>query len=326
MAKTRGVEAKLARLRTLRSQSASPDMVGELRKALDDASNLVAAEAAEIIGDKNLVDLLPELVTAFERFLIEPEKSDKLCRAKNAIAIALNKIDYDETELFLRGIRHVQLEPVWGGEQDTAAALRGNCAFALVRIGYPDVLLLLVDLLADPEKVARVAAAQALAASGAFAAMPLLRLKARLGDKEPEVTVECLTALVSLTPKESLAFVAEFLHDHDESVQAGAAFALAESRLPEAWPLLKDFWPHVSEGPLQEVVLLAMSTLRLPAAIDFLLELVAGKDQPAARAALSALAIHRHNERIRERIAAAVAQNGDAALRARFEQKYGANS
>jgi hypothetical protein len=62
--------------------------------------------------------------------------------------------------------------------------------------------------------------------------------------------------------------------------------------------------------------------LRLPAAFDLLVEVVAGQHQGVALAALSALAIHRHNESLKERIAGAVAKKGDAALQARFEQKF----
>ncbi|HMC63710.1 MAG TPA: HEAT repeat domain-containing protein [Gemmataceae bacterium] len=319
MGKSRGAEAKLARLRSLRKESVCPAIVAELRKFLGDSSNLVAAEAAAIIGDANLADLAPEMTAAFDRFMVDPGVADKLCRAKIAIVEALNKIDYDRPEIFLRGIHHVQLEPVWGGSQDTAGALRGSAAFGLVRLNYRDVLALLVDLLADPEKVARVAAVQALAGTGSLTAVPLLRLKARVGDAEPEVTCECLTALLKLEP-ESVAFVAEFLRNGDEAIQEGAALALGETRRPGSFENLRDFSTDLPAGSLQDVVLLAIAMLRLPAAVNFLVELISRKD--TARAAVAALAIHRHNERVRERVAAAVAQTKDAALQAWFEEKY----
>ena len=140
--------------------------------------------------------------------------------------------------------------------------------------------------------------------------------------EDPPVTAESLTALVQLAPAESLPFVTEFLHGHDASMQEGAAFALAEARRPEALHILKTFLPEAARGGLLESILLAISMLRLPAAFDFLLEVISGKSKAMALAALSALAIHRHNECLRERIAAAVAK-GDAALRARFDQKFG---
>ena len=54
------------------------------------------------------------------------------CWAKNALAQTLAAFDYQDKELFLAGMRHVQLEPVWGGSSDTAGPLRGLCALALV--------------------------------------------------------------------------------------------------------------------------------------------------------------------------------------------------
>ena len=133
-------------------------------------------------------------------------------------------------------------------------------------------MILLADLLGDKEKDARSAAAKALGASGMLAAIPLLRLKARIGDKEPEVVADCLTALVSADADGSLAFVGEFLTSGREEVAEGAALALAESRRPAALELLKTHWPKTQPGSFQNVLLLAMAITRLPAAVDFLLE------------------------------------------------------
>ncbi len=321
MAKARGVEAKLSRLRALRREAATPEHQAELRRALEDRSNLVVADAAEIVGERLLSDLAPDLVAAFDRFMVEPAESDKGCRAKIAIVNALNQIEYDEEDVFLRGIRHAQMEPRWGREEDSAAPLRGGSAFGLVRVNHPDILLLLADLLADPDKVARSAAATALGGTGAPAAIPLLRFKARVGDEEPEVVAECLAALMGAAPKESLPFVAQFLDSPSAAIQEGAAFALAESRRPEALDVLKGHWPRTRRGPLEEALLLAIAMTRLPEALEFLLEVLADDDRAAASAALSALAIHRHNDPVRERIAAVVVRKGDTALLDSFKKK-----
>ncbi len=112
MTKPRGVEAKLLRLRELRKEPGAVGAVEELRRALGDRSNLVVAEAASLVGEAKIAELAPELAAAFERFMAEPAESDKLCRAKIAIAEALDKIEYQRPQVFLRGIRHVQKEPV----------------------------------------------------------------------------------------------------------------------------------------------------------------------------------------------------------------------
>src|SRR5262249_26087172 len=139
---------------------------------------------------------------------------------------------------------------------------------------------------------------------------------------DPAVTSECLTALMVAAPRESLAFVADFLHSHHDAVQEGAALALAESRRPDALDVLLRYWPKARGESLREALLLAISMTRLPAAFDFLLEIVGGDDRAAALATLSALAIHRHNPSIKERVAAAVAQKGEAAMQEKFTKKF----
>jgi HEAT repeat protein len=319
MPKKRGIEAKLAQLSSLAKEPISASSVAELRKFLADSSNFVVADAATIVGKANLPDLAPELVAAFDRFMFDPEETDKQCRAKIAIVEALNKLDYENPEIFLRGFHHVQHEPVWGGTLDTAAALRGASAFGLVRLNHRDAITLLVDLLVDSEKVARVAAVQALESVGSVAAVPLLRLKARLGDKEPELTCECLTALLRREP-EAVAFVSEFLHAGNEDIRAGAALALGETRRPGAFEALRSVAIDISPGSVQEAVLLGIAMLRQPAATEFLIGLIANGS--ASRAALSALAIHRHNEAIRDRVGAAVAALQDEELTAWFQRKF----
>jgi HEAT repeat protein len=322
MAKARGVDARLKRLRALRTEPVGPALVAELRGLLADKSNFVVAEAAEIAGERSLAELGPDLAAAFRRFMTDPADTDKLCRAKIAITDALHKIEYDAEDLFRAALRHVQMEPRWGGSDDTAAPLRASAAFALVRLNPRDLMLLLADLLADPEKVARSAAARALGASGALAALPLLRFKARVGDEEPEVVAECLNALVAADPAGSVPFVSQFLDAPDDAVAEGAALALAESRRPDALERLKAHWPKAGEESLRNVLLLAMAITRLPAAVDYLLEVLAAGDAADAAAALSALAVHRHNPAVRERIAAVIAETGSKGLRQRFANEF----
>ncbi len=316
MAKPRGVEAKIERLKSLREQYTPP----EFRSFLGDASNLVVAVAAEIVGERGFKELVPDLLAAFDRFMIEPETTDKHCRAKIALVQALNRLEYEGDAIYLRGIRHVQ-DPIWQSDDDAASPLRGDCAFGLARIAHPHLLNLLVDLLMDRSSVARRSAVQALGASGRTAAVPLLRLKALTGDPKPEVTAECLTSLMTLAPKESLSFVAKFLSSAKEEIQEGAAFALAESKLSEALPILINRWPNARRSPLEEVVLLAISMFRQSAAIDFVL-LILETEPHSALAALNALAIHRHQDAVRERVRAIVNAKNDATLRSRFAKKF----
>ena len=286
------------------------------------SSNFVVAAAAEVVGQRGLGDLAPALAAAFQRFMIDAVESDKLCKAKIAIVEALNKIEYDADDVFRAGLHHIQKEPRWGGSDDTAAPLRAVAAFALVRVNPRDLVLLLADLLADSEKVARIGAAKALGGCGILAAIPLLRFKAQIGDTEPEVTVECLNALMTTDSTESTPFVGQFLASANDEIAEGTALALAESRRPDAFEILKKHWPKARHDELQSVLLLAIAITRLPAAVDFLLSVLADQSETAASAALAALAIHRHNPAVKDRVAAIVAAKGTAALRDRFDREF----
>ena len=161
--KPRGSDAKLARLHAMGNQPATPETTLELRRYLADASSLIVAEAARIIKDQAVPELVGDLVAAFDRLMIDPEESDKQCRAKIEIVDALNRLEYAEPDVFLRGLIHRQDRRF--GEppgQDAAGALRAFCAFGLARIDHPGVVLLLTELLLDSDDTARAGAARAL--------------------------------------------------------------------------------------------------------------------------------------------------------------------
>src|SRR5262245_18851886 len=209
--KPRGSDAKFARLQALRDQLATPETKAELRDYLADASNLIVAEAARVIQDHAVSELAGDLVAAFHRFMVDPEASDKQCRAKIEIVDALNRLEYAEPDVFLRGLTHRQ-DPRFGHPgQDAAGALRAFCAFGLARIGHPGVVLLLTDLLLDSDDTARAGAARALGGTGALAAVPLLRYKVRTGDRLADVIGECFASLLTLSFEDSLPFVAQYL-------------------------------------------------------------------------------------------------------------------
>jgi HEAT repeat protein len=182
------------------------------------------------------------------------------------------------------------------------------------------VISLLLDLLVVSEKGARVGAVQALAYAGTEAAAPLLRLKARLSDPEPEVVAECFTGLLQLAPEQSVSFVAEFLRAGNEAIQEAALLALGSSRRPEALEVLKTF-TEAHSGDLHEVACVAPALLRLPSATEFLLTRVSDPSEAIALAALSALDVRRYDPRVRDR-AAAVASSGNAALPTLFEKRF----
>lgn len=303
MSRSQRLEDRLADLEALRGDPTSPESLRALQKALTSKVNHVVGRAAEIAGDYQLTELEPDLVQAFERFMVNPQKTDPACIAKTAIAEALYRMESYQTDLFLQGIGHVQMEPVFGGREDTAAKLRGICALGLVRINYPNVMLELAQLLADSEADARIAAARAIGYAGLEAGVPLLRFKVLSGDPHPQVLCECFSALLQLAPESSLAFVAGFLQRDDRALQEAAAVALGESHLVQAFPFLETAWEDAVDGELRRMLLLAIALLRHERALEFLLSLV---EQGGTRAdeALAALRIYKDEERIWARVEA----------------------
>jgi len=322
MAKRASLDDKLSAVRRLRDQDPVPELEAELRKALGDRSNLVVAAAAAIVGDRMLGELAAALEAAFLRFMDDPLKTDKLCRAKLAIVEALEKLEHTKPDVFFQAARHVQLEPVWGGSDDTAVPLRAAGLLALARIEPDGLLAILVDALADPKKDVRMAAAQALGYHGSEAANLLLRLKVRLGDPEPEVFSECLSGLLSCSPKENLPLVAEFLDPDNEVICEAAILALGRSRLSEAFEVLAACWDRKPARAVAQTLLLAFAMLRQPAATDFLVELVRTGPEPVALEAIAALKILAHDPRLVQRIEDAVRGRDLPALRAKFDQDF----
>ena len=309
MARANALEAVLEALARARSDPSSATSLALLRSTLGGKSGHAAAAAARIVGDFELVDLVPDLVASFERLLVQPLRSDAGCAGKAAIADALYRIGAAEIGVYLKGIRHVQLEPVWGGKADTATELRGTCALALVRVHHPDYLVEIADLLADRETPVRKMAAQALAYSENPAAVPLLRLKALVGDDDPQVLGEVLTALLSLAPHPSLAFVERFL-DRDEArspkrqrwrsaPRAGRRRSRSSADSGNARSTSRCAEPRCSPSPCSSTTkrsTICSAHVRDSAPLH-------------AREALRALAVYRHDPRLRAQVDAVATGN-----------------
>jgi len=319
------VEEKRSRLNDARESPGSSGSLAILRKGLSDRVSIIVARAAELAGELGAASLAPEMIAAFHRFLADPSK-DKGCLAKIAIAEALTRLEHPEPEVFLEGMRHIQMEPVWGGSEDTAAWLRGLSAIGLAGSGHPRLLPHLVDVLADREKLARLGAARALGSLGLPEGTLLLRLKLLQGDPEVEVLSECFRAFLSLEPPaEASSFVARFLGSGDEATAEAAALALGESRHPQAFEILKRSWEQAPGRSLRRVLLVAMSLLRTEPATGFLVSLVAAESAETARGALSALGPFLYGDELRERVRKEVSARGGGELEELFESELRRN-
>lgn len=290
----RNIEAQIEQLSRLRGGAPS-EAIAPVRKALTDRVNLVVAKAATIAGELLIHDVVPDLVHAFERLMEDPVKRDPQCWGKNATAKSLKELDYREAAVFLRGARHVQMEPVWGGQEDTAGTLRGICLLALVAcadLKREEILRHLVNALTEAAPTVRVDAARAIAQMGGEEGALLLRLKARMGDREPSVIGQALEGLLAVERKEALPFVAEFLSSMGGEIAEEAALALGASRMAAAVELLRDVWGRSRHPEFRGVLLRALCISRDEQALLFLEDLAKnGREQDAAgaRAALSLL-------------------------------------
>jgi HEAT repeat protein len=303
------LEAQLSAVETLREQPAEA-AVPALRAALKQRNNYFVAKAADVVSERRLEELLPDLLAAYDRFFEEAAKSDPQCWAKNSLSRALAVLELQEPEPFLRGIRHVQLEGTWGGSSDTAGQLRGTCALALVQcrtVSEVQLLRTLIEVLADKEKSARSDAVRALAQLGSPNAALLLRLKAVMDGDEAEVLGGCYSAVLDIEGPSALPWAAHFLAEEDDAA-GEAALAMASTHTEEAFALLQSRWERTLDPWFRSVLLSAMALTRQSVAIEFLLGLVKA-DSSQAELAVEALIHAMPSDEVIQRLKALAAGN-----------------
>lgn len=295
-----------------------------LGHALEHSSARVLLAAAQVIEGLEETGGWPQLERAFARLLDErePHKSDPMCRAKVGLLRAMLHVEADsERAAYERGRSYVQREPVWGGSVDTAGELRGLCVLGLVRSRHPDAAMHAAEALADPERAARVGALQALAEAPPDSALPLLRYKLAVGDKEPEVVGACFGAFLGLAPGPALALAQSLLAKSEGAAAEAIALALGESKRREAFVVLREFAENTA-AEVRAAVFVAMALLRDEAATAHLVEVIAQGSGSNAEQALKALGHFRHDPKLRERVLSAVKRRGEAKLTALARQTF----
>ena len=322
MPKNDPIQSALDRLGELRHDEPTAAVTEELRGFLRNRSNLVVAKVATVVRELRIIALIPELVTAFNKFVADAPRLDKRCAAVTEIISALYELDYDEPDPYLAGIKHVQLEGSYGPPIDEGAKLRAVSAQGLLRTRHLDAPSEVVQLLVDREPAARIGAVRALATNGGEAGVLLLRLKTLTGDTEPAVLAECFAGLLAASPKKSAAFVGKYVDADDEATAEAAMLALGESRLSAAYKLLKEKWDRTVLMPQRKVLLVAMAVSKLDEAIAFLVSLVESANVSIAAVAIEALSIYRHNERVSKSVRDAVTRRKERTLVDRFEKNF----
>jgi hypothetical protein len=327
-------EDALRQLEQMASGPMTDEAIVEIRRALNGSIGLLAARAAEIVGQRRLEDLIPDMIAAFRRLMVDGAKNDKVCIAKIAIADALNAMEYMGEEVFLAGAYYTQREPSFGFPIDAAVKLRCACAFGLARIGHPSAHYALADLLRDPdygvyirftdplldpEYEVRAAAAKALAYMGTPEAELLLRLKVLSGDQNLEVIGECFSGLMTMSPSRSLDFAARFLKSENLQMVGCAALAIGQSHLPGAFEALKRTWEANPSPASRGALLLPIALVRRDEAFDFLLEVVSRSNVKLAAEAVNVLSLYADDISV-GRVREAVEARGDAEITRAFER------
>jgi HEAT repeat protein len=305
-----------------------PDAAGleRVRKALSSTNNFLAAKAARIAIDHNLVSMLAEIRAAFDRFFQDSIQTDPQCSAKIALAKALVKLGCKETSVYLRGLRHFQTEEVWGGQSDTAGELRSTCVQGLIlsgELGNAELLSILLDPLLDHDKSVRIAAARAMGQLGGVTAALLLKLRIMVSKEDPEILGACFLSLLSMGHSDklgSIALVADFLED-GEGAAAEAAFALAETHEPAALQALIRRRRKGPDARLASTLDHAIVLTRLQEGMDFLLELMES-DPRQAPSVLEAISRLHNSPRVQARVSASVSKSRSERARSAFRKFF----
>lgn len=320
MARARRLEDELHHAEALRHRPAGAETTRDILAGLKHRSSLVVAAAARAVVALRCDEALPALLPALDALYTDPAGRDPKCHGKLALVIALDELGHADAAPFLRAVRHVQLEPVWGGSEDSAPPLRIRAAQALVRLGHHTLYRILGDLLVDPVGEVRGAAAQLLGALGGERAALLLRLRVAVGEEPDRADVlgDHLTGLLACDGEASLPLVSGLLNGRDHSVAGAAALALGASRHPGALPALQAALESSVDRQLRRSLVDAIGLLRSEAALDALLDLLVDGDQELAVHAAGALRLYRDRDAVVRRVEDAIARRGDARVAKRW--------
>ena len=262
-------------------------------------------KAASLAAEWQAAGLASDIQNAFYRLNKGGLEDDPQCWGKVGIIKALFELAWQDADVYLQGCKTVQLEPVYGGKEDSAVAVRTASIQILVQlpaVATAVVTSTLADLLADPSSKVRAAAARASVCCPVEVAQPLLRLKIRLGD-EPRVLGTCFDALLALAPTpENVALVLASTHSKSDVVQAEALASLASSSLPEAVDAVTRTYPTLTDTQLRRVLLTALGGSPTEAALEFLCYMLEQAPLQEATWALQSLKPKLHDDATRRRI------------------------
>lgn len=328
MSGRQSIDDRLQQLRQAIDES-DPARLGDIvSKGLSDRSNLIVAQAAKLVIDRELREFVPELIAAWQRLSTadDPIKADKGCTAKNALIEALGQSDHDEPDLYLAAIAYRQVEPMWPKAEDTAVSVRGNAAFVLARsrrISIVGKLNAFIELLyaKNDTRADAINAARAIADTGSEVAIPVLRQMLLSNHGDAEALGACMSGLLSLAPDDSIPVVARYLKHPSEEIVLEAAAALGICNRPKAVQAIITRLNAGGDPDLRRSLLISIGLSRDPLAVNFLIShLESGEDPEATSEALLPACIYPETQ---TKVRRALEKISNKRLLDKFEQKFG---
>ncbi len=308
------IQKRLDDLTLLASSPPSPESLVKLRTFLRDRESFLVEKAIRLAEKWAAPELVPDLISTFNRLLTS---KDSGAAAKTAIAeILCNWMSPQASALFETATRHIQREPVWGGQVDVAGPLRGWGAFGLAALGHHDQVRLILPLLIDPQPEPRIYAARALSVGRSPAGEALLRLKVLQGDPEPDVLADILLSLATGWPENSLDFFLSLVEKNPAPAELLPALlaAIAHCKTPRAVATLRDLYHNDLSPTSRRQTLDALALCRRSEAADFLLCLLTDSSPSQALATLSALNHRRGDPTLWPKVVAAILTRNDPQL------------
>lgn len=300
-------------LQALRTEGISESGIAYLKNVFQKQNGMVVARAASLAVEWFESSLVETMVACFYRLSKQGASTDSQCWGKTALVKALQELAWQDTQLYIEGCRTVQLEPVHGGKEDTAVALRIASLNALMQSLVVDkniLMMLLADLLADESKRVRAEAANLSSYAPPTMAAPLLRLKIHLGDADTRVLGNCFDSLLSLMPnQESMSLIHSYTFNND-ALQAEALAALASSSLSEAVSLVISDYETYVDFQLKRIILTSLSLSITTEALHFLLDKLSDS-RTEASVALEALKPKLHDLTLKDDVARRLALRKD---------------
>ena len=270
----------------------TPAATDRIRRALQSGEQRMIVAAAQLAGRSGDVDLVGDLTEGFERLLAGGQVADPVCLAKEAVLAALTELGHDDPDVYVRGMTVRQFDPVFGGQEETAGAVRSISVLKLPTTGLnnEDLVRALGLMMFDSSAHVRQNVVRALGASGSWEAILLIEVKLAAGDAEPGVLGECFLELLNADISRHLPVVTGYLSHSDLEVRVQAICTLTECRsVLGVEALIASFIPSTDWGDLEQTYL-AFGRSRHETAADYLKKRLADGSKLESDLAVRALA------------------------------------